>query len=153
MALVTAWRTTRRAYGPTAFSGTGARLDGGRWNAIGTPVVYLSSSRPLSVLEVLTQVRRAADLADYILIPATFDEAEVEALDELPSDWRSLPASDSTRRVGERWIAEARSLVLRVPSVVLPAESNFVLNPAHSAAARVQVGPPEALDIDPRLWG
>ena len=150
--MVTAWRTTKRLYAPTAFSGLGARLDGGRWNAIGTPVVDLSSSRPLSVLEVLTQVRRASDLADYVLIPATFDEADIETLDALPPDWRALPASDSTRRVGEQWVAEARSLVLRVPSVVLPAEANFVFNPAHPAAGRLQVGPAEALDIDPRLW-
>ena len=152
MAEITAWRTTKRAYAAVAFNGEGAAAYGGRWNPEGVPAVYLSSSRALSVLEVLTRVRGPEDLADFVLISATFDEDAVTAPDTLPDDWRSLPAPESTRRIGAAWAADQHSLVLRVPSVVLPAEPNYVLNPFHSDVGSVVIGEPESLDVDPRLF-
>ena len=152
MAEVTAWRTTKRAYAAVAFNGEGAASYGGRWNPEGVPAVYLSSSRALSVLEVLTRVRGPEDLADFVLIPATFDAGAVAEPDGLPDDWRALPAPESTRRIGAAWVAGRDSFVLRVPSVVLPAEANYVLNPLHPDAGAVVVGEPEPLDVDPRLF-
>lgn len=152
MPALTAWRTTRRAYAEAAFTGEGAAEHGGRWNRKGTPAVYLSSSRALSVLEVLTQVRGPEDLAGYVLVPATFDAGDVAEPDALPADWRALPSPRSTREVGAAWVASRSSLVLRVPSVVLPAEPNYVLDPAHPAAGSVAYGDPEELEVDPRLF-
>jgi len=40
---------------------------------------------------------------------------------------------------------------LRVPSVVVPSESNYVLNPAHAAFASLSIGAPVAFPFDPRL--
>ena len=71
--------------------------------------------------------------------------------DRLPTDWRALPAPDSTHQIGEAW-AGSGPVALLVPSVVLPAESNYVLNPLHPDIRSVDVGPPEPLDIDPRLF-
>lgn len=152
MTRITAWRTTRRAYARTALDGEGAALYGGRWNPMGVPVVYLSSSRALSVLEVLTQVRGPQDLADHVLIPVTFAAAAVTAPERLPDDWRARPSGEATRRLGAAWASTGAHLVLRVPSVVLPAEANYVLNPRHPAAARLTIGEPEPLDLDPRLF-
>ena len=152
MATITAWRTTSRAYADAAFDGKGAATYGGRWNPEGVPVVYLSSSRALSVLEVLARVRGPEDLAGFVLIPATFDADAVTELAALPENWRALPAPESTRRLGAAWAAGRKSLVLRVPSVVLPAEANYVLNPLHPDAAAVEVGEPEPLQVDPRLF-
>lgn len=151
-ASVTAWRTTRKEHAETAFSGKGAAEYGGRWNPKRVPAVYLSSSQALSVLEVLTQVRGPGDLAGYVVIPATFDAADVSVPDALPADWRALPAPRSTQDVGAAWAAGEASLVLRVPSVVLPAEPNYVLNPTHPRAGAVVYGDPEPLEVDPRLF-
>ncbi len=148
----TAWRTTRRRYAETAFSGEGAAEYGGRWNPKRVPVVYLSASRALSVLEVLTQVRGPGDLADYVMVPATFETSDVSAAAPLPADWRALPSPRSTQDLGGAWARSQRSLVLRVPSVVLPAEANYVLNPAHPRASSVVYGEPEAVEVDPRLF-
>jgi RES domain-containing protein len=151
MSLIQAWRLTARAHLNTALSGEGARLYGGRWNSRGTPIAYLASSHPLAVLEVLAQLTDAADLARYALLSVRFDASHVADLSELPEDWRALPSPRSTAEVGDRWVAEGESLVLRVPSVVLPAESNYLLNPVHPAFGAVGVGEPEELEIDPRL--
>jgi RES domain-containing protein len=151
MHIVQAWRLTARVHLGTALSGEGARLYGGRWNSRGTPVTYLASSRPLAVLEVLAQLTDAADLARYALLPVRFDASHVADLPELPEDWRALPSPRSTAEVGDGWVAKGESLVLRVPSVVLPAEDNYLLNPAHVAFGAVDVGEPEELEIDARL--
>lgn len=151
--MIRAWRVTRRAYAGAAFSGEGARLYGGRWGQRGIPLVYASATLSLSVLEVLTQVVSYADLADYVAIPVAFDEALHERLEVegLPADWRALPAPASTKALGTAWARAMRSAVLRVPSVVLPSESNYLLNPAHPAFDRIELGAAQELDIDPRL--
>lgn len=152
--MIRAWRTTRRAHAETAFSGEGARLYGGRWGHRGIPLVYTSATMSLSVLEVLTQVVGYEDLQDYVAIPVDFDQAHVEALpnEDLPADWRSLPASEATKALGMAWAVSGRSLVLRVPSVVLPSEANYLINPRHAAFRGMEIGSPQSLGLDPRLF-
>lgn len=147
------WRTTRAAYAAYAFTGEGARLYGGRWGEVGVPLVYTSAHLSLSVLEVLVQLADYADLADYVAVTATFDERLVETVapEDLPTNWRSLPPPRATRAWGSQWARERRSAVLRVPSVVVPEEANYVLNPLHPDFAAIEIGEARPLEIDPRL--
>lgn len=105
--MIRVWRTTKREHADTAFSGEGARRAGGRFNRLGTPLVYTSWARSLSVLEVLTQLVGYEDLRGYVAIPAVFDERHVTTweIDDLPSNWQSLPAPESTKALGTSWIA------------------------------------------------
>lgn len=161
MARVTAWRITQARYldgadaaaGREAFGGEGARRYGGRWNPRGVPVAYAAGSRSLALLEVLVHLGTAQLLERYVLIPATFDASLVETLADPPKGWRAHPAPHATQEVGRRWVEEARSPVLRVPSVIVPAEPNYLVNPRHPAVGEVEIGPPETLDVDPRLTG
>ena len=151
--MLTAWRIAKTRYASAAFDGEGARVNGGRWNSVGVPVAYASESVALAVLEVLVGIEKTSLLASYSLVSARFSEAGVEVLgaDALPDNWRSYPPPPDTQRIGDRWIAERRSLVLQVPSVIIEAESNYLLNPAHPAFASVVRSAPTAFDIDPRL--
>lgn len=151
--MIRVWRTTRRAHARAAFSGDGARRYGGRWGRRGIPLVYASATLSLSVLEILAQVVSYEDLDDYLAIPATFDGGHVETLADadLPADWRALPAPESTRALGTAWAESGRTLVLRVPSVLLPSESNYLINPLHPAFGEMGIGDPQALQLDPRL--
>jgi RES domain-containing protein len=83
-----------------AFDGEGARLEGGRWNSPGTPIVYTSDSAALAALEMLVHLGRSSILNAYALIPCTFDETIATRLDEKkrPDDWRSFPAPRSLQR-------------------------------------------------------
>lgn len=151
--MIVAWRTFRPAYAGSAFSGEGARLFGGRWNRVGTPAVYLAEHRSLAVLELLVQTLDAADLDGLLIAPATFEPDDVEDLtsQSRPKDWDAHPAPASTAAFGSDWARSGRSLVLRVPSVVLPAESNYVFNPLHPDAERFSIGEAVPLALDPRL--
>jgi putative toxin-antitoxin system antitoxin component (TIGR02293 family) len=71
--------------------------------------------------------------------------------DELPEDGRQTPEPNSTRDIGTKWAAERRSPVLAVPSVVVPNEHNYLLNPAHPDFSKIKIGKPKAIDWDPRL--
>jgi RES domain-containing protein len=156
---ITAWRITQSRYvegdgaaaGRAAFGGEGARLYGGRWNGRGTPVAYAAASRSLALLEVLVHLGAPQLLARYVLIPVTFAPEHVEDLTDVPDDWRAHPAPRSTQEVGDAWVREARSPVLRVPSVVVPAEWNVVVNPRHPDFGELEIGAPETLDVDARL--
>ncbi len=54
--------------------------------------------------------------------------------------------------IGERWLRESTSAVLSVPSVVIPSERHFILNPAHEDFARLVINPSEPFSFDPRMW-
>lgn len=149
----TAWRVvkTRRVGG--AFDGEGARLHGGRWNSPGRAAVYASETRALATLEILAGLGGTPSLPDYSLIPVTFDDDLVEAVPmaSLPTGWDARPPGAASQGIGDAWLAAATSAVLRVPSVIVPAEYNYVLNPRHPDFTAIGVGEPAPLAIDPRL--
>lgn len=115
-------------------------------------MVYAAESRSLALLEMLVQDDPLR--AHYVLIPAhlpnTVSVEHIEAA-ALPENWRSLDARDQLQAVGSEWLHEARSCVLAVPSVVMPAEQNYLINPSHPDFHQITLGPPETLEMDLRL--
>lgn len=150
----TVWRLTKARHAATALSGYGSTLRAGRWHLRGTPAVYAASSPALALLETLVHVERNDLLRfELVVIPITFDDALAERLNapELPADWQAWPHPASTQRVGQAWFDGRRSVVLDVPSAVVPHERNVVLNPLHPRFGEVEVGSPEPFPLDPRL--
>lgn len=158
---ITAWRIAQSRYldgagpGGGAFSGEGARRFGGRWNSRGTAVAYTAGSQSLALLEILVHLDTAHLLRRYALVPIRFEERHVTTLDpgDLPDDWRRHPTPTSTQTLGDRWVREGTSAVLRVPSVIVPAEFNYVVHAHHPDLAVLDIGAPRPLDVDERLFG
>ena len=142
-------------YAATAFDGEGARRYGGRWNSPGVRVSYASDSIALAVVEVLVHLQTSRVLGAYSLVSVSFPDELVTVLEgkRLPGGWRRYPAPPEIQAIGDSWIADSRSAVLRVPSVVVPDSYNFLLNPGHPEFARVVVGAAEPFAWDPRLLG
>jgi RES domain-containing protein len=138
---ITAWRIVKGRHAANAFD---ARLEGGRWNSPGTPLVYTSASAALAALEMLVHLGRRSILGAYLLIACTFEERLVERLDtkRLPPNWRSYPAPPELQMIGDEWARAATSTVLQVPSAVIETESNYLLNPRHEDFRAVRVGDP-----------
>jgi RES domain-containing protein len=146
------WRITTVRRERTAFSGEGARLYGGRWNPKGVPLVYCAESRALAMLEMLVQDEPLR--ARYVVIPTTLpDGITVERVDtaKLPSDWRTFRRVEHLRTIGAAWAVSRRTVVLAVPSAVLPDEMNYLLNPLHPGFKRLRVGKGRTLVTDVRL--
>ncbi len=136
-----------------AFNGEGARLFGGRWNSPGVAVVYTAGSRALAALELLVHLDSSRVLKTFVLCPVEFDERLARTLEpgEDPRNWRADPVPRSIQAIGDAWIKQAESAVLRVPSVIVAAEWNYLLNPKHPDFSKIQVGQPSPFDFDPRL--
>jgi RES domain-containing protein len=143
-------------------------LYGGRWNPVGTGVIYSSSNPSLAVLEILTQYDVVP--TDYVLtqieIPETLGVRVVEA-QNLPADWQAETPSQKpgvpgqemkfseAQRFGLLWMQENRSGLLSVPSAVMgtdwPTERNYVINPQHIRFSSIKFADPKPFRFDPRL--
>ena len=147
-----AWRLVRESHRESAFSGEGAAKAGGRWNSRGFRVIYASGSRALAALETLVHLNRSAPYR-WLVFPLAFDPAWVEVIppEKLPPDWRESPASNSTQGMGDRWVRERTAPILQVPSVIIPEEPNYLLNPVHPDFARIRMGSPDLFVFDQRL--
>lgn len=149
----TAWRITKQKHTNSGFDGSGARKFGGRWNSQGTAIVYTAQSQSLAVLEVLVHLEGPRLLEKYVLVPVEIDQSLVRTIEarELPREWRRYPGSPALREIGDNWVRTSSSVVLKVPSALLPAESNFLLNPVHADFKKLAIGDPVAFEFDARL--
>jgi RES domain-containing protein len=121
-------------------SGEGARLYGGRWNKIGTPLVYTSCFASLAVLELMVHFNRR-EISFPFIISCIEVNAQVSILDEssLPEDWTNAANSGTLHRIAEDWINQNKTVGLKVPSAILPTEHNLLLNPMHSDFVKVAI--------------
>lgn len=146
------WRVCREAH--QALDGEGARLYGGRWNPEGVAVVYASSTLALAALEYLIHVDVEDVPADLIAmqldVPADAGTVRV-AVADLPADWYRLPEHPACVALGDAWIAANEALLMRVPSAVVPEETNVLIAPSHARADDVTVAATRAFAYDPRL--
>jgi RES domain-containing protein len=152
--MITVWRLCKQRHSRAAFSGLGAKLYGGRWNHPGTPVVYCSGTLALATLELFVHLDPADIPDDLVAIQAQIpgpEAIEFVAIADLPDDWRDEPGPPALRDLGDRWVASRRTAVLAVPSAIVPAELNYVVNPEHPDASRISLATPEPYGWDPRL--
>lgn len=151
--MATSWRIVKAKYAASAFDGEGARIAGGRWNSRGRSVIYTSESAALAALELLVHLGRSRSLPDYVIFSCTFSERLIEIVkpESLTANWRSYPAPVQLARLGNRWLRENRSAVLRVPSAVIETESNYLLNPSHPQFNRIVISKPAPFELDLRL--
>lgn len=149
------WRLCHRQFAASAFTGLGAKLYGGRWNHKGLPVVYCSATLSLAVLEVLVHHRAPVPPPDFVAIPADLPaRTKIKTLQvsELPREWHTDPAPPQLQVIGSAWLESLSSLTLAVPSVLVPQELNYLLNPRHPDFAKLIIGVPQTFPFDPRLW-
>lgn len=151
---ITAWRITTFKTSTKAFNGDGAWSYGGRWNHAGHRAVYLAESISLCALEILVHVDKQEMPSDYYCFEVTIPAGIlVEKIDvgDLPREWRSYPTHPKTQQIGTEWIESRSSLLLSVPSAVIPAERIYVLNPEHPDFEKIVIGKPEPFRLDQRL--
>lgn len=150
--MLSVWRISTSAFARYAFSGEGARLYGGLWNPKGVAMVYTAASRSLAMLEMLVQDQPLR--AHYVFIEARIPGAlgiDRVRMVELPPDWREIGARGKLQAIGAEWARRRRTPVLAVPSAIVPAESNYLLNPAHPDFKRIKIGKPTIAETDLRL--
>ena len=149
--MIIASRLCRPAH--AAFDGAGGLLRAGRWHERGHPVVYAAGSEALAALEILVHLSSVGQFPEYICIKASIPESlvlDIRDFDRLPDDWKRRDPGE-TRAIGTRWLREAGSAVLKVPSIVIPREPNYVMNPAHPRFPEIELSKPLEFEFDVRL--
>lgn len=152
-----AWRIIRKKRLLDAFTGEGARIGGGRWNHVGIPVIYVSENLSLAAWELFVHFpRKDIKLSKSLVaipvdIPGSLKIVEI-AVKDLNPDWRISPPSNSTKDRGTEWARKGTSLILRVPSAIIPDEYNLVINPRHADFKKIKVGQPQPFALDERMW-
>ena len=150
--MLVAWRVCKTRHHP--FDGTGARLQGARWNSPGRAVVYASDTFAGALLEILAHALRPRTLPGAhhaVRLEIPDDLVETMPL-ELLAGW-DQPGAERARARGDAWLASARSVALVVPALPSrPVGRTVMVNPEHPAIARVMVGAPFAVPWDERLF-
>lgn len=90
-------------------------------------------------------------------VPPTFQLHKIVAPDSVAfEEW---PTNDdyknaiATRKWGDGWLAVRNTALARVPSVVAPHGLNWLLNPMHPDAGKIELEESKQCDWDARLLG
>ncbi len=151
------WRigTDAPTYRADDLSGAGAQRTGGRWNRKGTPMLYAASSRALACLETIVHFNaRDLPLNRYLVELAVPDELVAAAVRFDPHahvGWDAIPEGMVSVAAGEAWVRSGTSAVMVVPSVIVPEEMNFLINPEHADAQRITARKVRKWSYDARL--
>jgi RES domain-containing protein len=147
------YRITSAALAADCLSGVGAALYGGRWNSKGTRVAYTAWARSAAILELLVHVGDRRNVpTDRVMIPIDVPDDAVDTLETAPRGWDKLPYSAAVQRAGDTWVRDGRQLALRIPSALVKAEWNVLINPLHARFGEIVVGKTEKLALDGRLF-
>jgi RES domain-containing protein len=142
------WRVSRHR----DLSGTGGLRAPGRWHEQGTRVIYLADSPAGALLESCVHTSAGDVPPRYTLLAVDVADdisAETVEASALPPDW--MDKVEVTREIGSVWLRSRRSALLRVPSALVPATFNYVLNPLHTDAPRLRIESTYSYPFDPRI--
>jgi RES domain-containing protein len=116
-------------------------------------MIYTAQSQSLAVLEVLVHLESPELLKRYLLFEVAIDVSCIGELDfsTLPRNWKADPVPPRVQAIGDEWVASGRSAVLRVPSALVPGESNFLLNPRQPDFGKLRIGKALPFQFDPRF--
>jgi RES domain-containing protein len=147
------FRLTKTMYAAD-ISGEGARLAGGRWNAEGTPVLYTASSRALCLHELLVHLPGGYIPKNYSMVVLYIPDIIIRQISahHLAKDWKAYPSDGSTINMGENILTENLFPVIKVPSAIIPEESNYLINPKHPLHKEVEVLDILPFSFDKRLF-
>jgi RES domain-containing protein len=122
-------------------TGEGAKLHGGRWNTIGIPCLYTADSIALCVLEYAANVSLHQMPLSLAITVYTIPEKcwKDFSINELPENWQEVPSPAETQEWGSRHFQDIKYLALKLPSVIIPSEHNYLLNPLHPDFKKVKI--------------
>ena len=148
------YRITQEKY-TNDLSGNGARIFGGRWNSEGLFAVYTSASRALALLETLAHTpAKFLSEKKYMLVTLSLpDNIKKEVVDpnSLAAGWDSPDTRPLTKKLGDKFLRGKSSLILMVPSVLMPEENNYLLNPLHPDSKKIKPINKRRIHFDARV--
>lgn len=148
---MTLYRFASKAYS-NSLDGEGARLKGGRWNSRGVPVVYSSTTISLSLLELFIHSASYDEISSNILVRIHIPDSlsHPPAVLKLKNGWQH--DTGYTQFIGTEFLISRSSLLLQVPSAIIPEENNVLINPLHPDMKKVKITAAAPFHFDSRLF-
>ena len=148
------FRLSRAIHGK-ALSGLGASKQGGRWNSPGTEIIYTSANRSLAMTEVVVHIAIGSMPDGFMMmtiqVPDTISINEID-IQALPAGWNQFPPLKSTQSIGDLFIKEGKTCLLKVPSAVTTGDFNYLINPAHLEFKKIKITGYDQFPFDRRLF-
>jgi RES domain-containing protein len=130
-------------------AGTGGLLFSARWHHEGLPIVYAADHPASALCEMLVRT-------DYDDFPDSYQLLKIEVgasvnseTPKLPSNWQINLAA--TQQIGSNWLRSKTSALLEVPSVIVPECKNYLINPLHEDAVKINIQSKTRVPMDPRF--
>ena len=146
------YRITRSVF-RNDISGSGAKLNGSRWNTKGMPMLFTAEQISLATLEMLVHIN-FVEIPDsfhllFISVPDEAPKVEIK-ISNLKSSWKN--DDDYTAVIGDEFLREKNSLFLKVPSAVIVEEHNYIINPLHKDFSKVKIIKSKPFAFDKRFF-
>lgn len=155
---ISLWRIARETvnYSADDLSGAGAAKTGNRWNHMGIPVVYTASHISLVAIELAVHLGELAVIRDLFLVKvsvpkAVWDARQQLTIGKLNPAWSAVPSGRTSKDAGTLWAKRNVSPLLEVPSVIVPEETNVLINPTHPDSAKISATVIRQFLFDPRM--
>jgi RES domain-containing protein len=153
--LTRVYRILRRQFSKKPLDGEGAYRFAGRWSSAGVRLAYTAEYLSLAMIEYFVHID-AADAPQDLVVVAADVPASVSRVvvgeKQLPVHWRRGPAPPELAAIGDSFVSGGRAAILIVPSVLAPAESNWLVNPRHPEFSKIRVQRPEQFRYDARFF-
>jgi len=153
--LTRVYRILRAPYSKNPLDGEGAYRFGGRWSSRGTRLAYTSHHLSLAMIEYFVHIDPNRPPRDLVAVSADVpdDVSRVSvAVNRLPANWRKTPAPARLAAVGDDFAAAGKATILVVPSVLVPSESNWLINPRSPRFGSIRVHASEPFHYDERFF-
>jgi RES domain-containing protein len=134
-------------------SGEGSKVYGGRWNSPGFAAIYTAENISLSVLEILVAADKYNIPPDYYLLKLDIpDDLQIKKItaSKLKDRWND--DAGYTQFIGSNFLNSGKEPILKVPSVIVREENNYLLNPAHPDFKRIKITSADPFELDIRLF-
>lgn len=148
------YRLSRKKYADT-LSGKGAALFGNRWNSKGVEMVYTADSRALAMAEVAVHLSIGKLPKDYMMLEINIPDSctsEILNSKKLSKGWNRNPPLAITQDLGDAFISEGKSVLMKVPSAVVPGDFNYIINPFHKDFKKIKIVNAVPFPFDERIF-
>ena len=154
--MIRVYRIVRKPYSKTPLDGEGSFLFGAQWSSPGTRVAYTSEHLFLAMVEYFVHIDANDPPKDLVVAAADIPDSVSRVVmgpHELPPNWRQVPAPARLTVIGDSFSAQCKSAILVLPSVLVPSESNWIINPVHPEFVEIKMLPPEPFQtgFDPQV--
>ncbi len=133
-------------------SGEGAKLRGGRWNSVGLPVVYTSTTISLSLLELLIYNASYDELQNNYLMKIEIPGIPEDSITSINVKKQWQKDIGYSRFIGDSFLSTRKNIVLKVPSAIIPEEYNIIINPLHPDFKKIKIIGSSPFEFDSRLF-